>query len=380
MSEIKSKKNSLPEEDIIEKEDLGDEISLEPYDPSKISIDHQNVNLGTIIENLEYEEIRLDPEFQRLGDLWTNPRKSQLIESILLGLPLPSFYFSEEDSGRWEVVDGLQRLSTFKSFIIDKKLTLHGLEFLKQYEEKRYDDLSREDKRKISGFKVNLYLIKKQTPKNVKFLIFKKVNSAGTVLSPQEIRHVLNQGVPAEIIKELAESDEFKKATDNKVPSKRQEDRDFVNRFVAFYLLGYTDKYGGNLDEFMNTGMGQIDKLNEVDLTKLKEDFKNAMILSHKIFFRDAFRKRLHTKDSRKPISKALYDSISVNFAWLSIEDRKKLLFKGEKFKKNLMMLYSDEDGTFLKSISTGTASTTSVKNRFDKIKSIIIKTLNDDK
>ena len=130
----------------------------------------------------------------------------------------------------------------------------------------------------------------------------------------------------------------------------------------------------------MNTGMGQIAKLNEVELTKLKEDFKNAMTLSHKIFFRDAFRKRLHTKDSRKPISKALYDSISVNFAWLSIEDRKKLLFKREQFKKNLMMLYADEDEIFLKSISTGTASTTSVKNRFEKIKSIITKTLNDDK
>ena len=136
MSEINSNKNSLKEEDYIEKEDLGDEISLEPYDPSKISIDHQNVNLGAIIENLEYDEIRLDPDFQRLGDLWSDQKKSQLIESILLGLPLPSFYFSEEDTGRWEVVDGLQRLSTFKSFIIDKTLTLHGLDFLKEYEQK----------------------------------------------------------------------------------------------------------------------------------------------------------------------------------------------------------------------------------------------------
>ncbi len=372
----KSLNNGNPD---VEKEDLGDEISLEPYDPSKISIDHQNVNLGSIIENLQHNEIRLDPEFQRLGDLWSDSKKSQLIESILLGLPLPSFYFSEENSGKWEVVDGLQRLSTFKSFIVDETLTLHGLEFLKEYEEKKYNDLSREDKRKISGFKVNLYLIKKQTPKNVKFLIFKKVNTGGIILTPQEMRHALNQGTPALLIKELAESDEFKKATDNKVPSKRQEDRDFVNRFVAFYLLGYTDKYGGNLDEFMNTGMGEISRLKEKELNSLRENFKDAMTLSHKIFYRDAFRKRLALKDSRKPISKALYDSISVNFAWLSTEERTNLLFKREKFKKNLMLLYADNDETFLKSISTGTASTTSVKNRFEKIKSIIIKTLNND-
>ncbi|MFY8186989.1 MAG: DUF262 domain-containing protein, partial [Flavobacterium sp.] len=171
-------------EAIIEKEDLGDEIITKPYDPNKIRIDHQNINLGSIIENLVHEEIDLNPDFQREADLWSDSKKSQLIESILLGLPLPSFYFSEDDSSnnnqiKWQVVDGLQRLSTLKSFIIDKTLKLQGLEFLKDYEGKKYEDLSREDARKISGFKVNIYIIDKQTPKNVKFLIFKKVNTAG---------------------------------------------------------------------------------------------------------------------------------------------------------------------------------------------------------
>ena len=82
---------------LIEKEDLGDESELKPYDPNKIKINHQNVNLLSLIENLEHDEIDLNPDFQREGDLWSDSKKSQLIESILLGLPIPSFYFSEEE-------------------------------------------------------------------------------------------------------------------------------------------------------------------------------------------------------------------------------------------------------------------------------------------
>jgi hypothetical protein len=370
-----SSNNGTPE---IEKEDLGDEISLEPYDPSKISIDHQNVNLGSIIENLQHNEIRLDPEFQRLGDLWPPSKKSQLIESILLGLPLPSFYFSEEDSGRWEVVDGLQRLSTFKSFIVDETLTLHGLEFLKKYDGKKYVDLSREDKRKISGFKVNLYVINKQTPENVKFLIFKKVNTGGIILTPQEMRHALNQGTPAKLIKELAELIEFKKATDYKVSFKRQEDRDFINRFVAFYLLGYTEKYKGNLDEFLNDGMSSIKFLEEDKKFELKDNFKKSMTLAFKIFGDDAFRKRYNKNDKRKPISKAVYDTLSVNFALLNDTERNELLMKKNFFKTTLIKELNN-DNSFSQSVTTATGNKEKVKYRFEKIKLIIQQTLKND-
>lgn len=380
MSEINSNENitSSNEDILIEKEDLGDEISLEPYDPSKISIDHQNVNLGSIIENLQHNEIRLDPEFQRLGDLWSDSKKSQLIESILLGLPLPSFYFSEEDSGKWEVVDGLQRLSTFKSFIVDERLTLQGLEFLKKYDGKKYADLSREDKRKISGFKVNLYVINKQTPENVKFLIFKKVNTAGIILTPQEMRHALNQGIPAQFMKELAELIEFKKATDNKIPFKRQEDRDFINRFIAFYLLGYTEKYKGNLDEFLNDGMAAIKFLKDDKRFELKENFKKSMTLAFKIFGDDAFRKRFNKNDKRKPISKAIYDTLSVNFALLNDIERNNLFTKKGSFKTTLINELNN-DYAFSQSVTTATGNKEKVKYRFDKIKLIIQNTLKND-
>ena len=88
-----------------------------PFDPNEIDVDISVVNLGSLLEQLEYEEIDLKPEFQRSSDVWSKEKKSRLIESVLLGLPLPSFYFSEDpETGKLTIVDGLQRLCAFKDF------------------------------------------------------------------------------------------------------------------------------------------------------------------------------------------------------------------------------------------------------------------------
>lgn len=355
----------------IEVEDLGQEIITKPYDPEKIKIDHQNVNLGFLLEKLEYNEIDLMPDFQREGDLWDNIKKSQLIESILLGLPLPSFYFSvDAKTDKWQVVDGLQRLSTFQAFWVKKTLKLEGLEFLDSYDGKSFSDLTRADLRKISGFKVNLYVIEKETPKEAKFLIFKRVNTGGLILTPQEMRHALNQGIPADFIKELSQLESFKKATDYRIPSKRQEDRDFVNRFIAFYLLGYEEGYKGELDAFLNDGMAKLEQISIEERNNVKSDFKDAMEISYKIFGNDAFRKRYDLNERRKPISKAVFDSISVNIAWLSKQDKAELLNKKDLIKHELINLFNSDE-RFHRSITTATGQKANVVYRFERIKTL---------
>lgn len=358
-------------ENEIEQEDLGETIISKPYDPDKIRIDHQSVNLGTLIEMLQFNEIDLMPDFQREGDLWNETQKSQLIESVLLGLPLPSFYFSvDKKTNKWMVVDGLQRLSTFKAFCVDKTLKLSGLEFLESYKGKKYDELSRADFRKISGFKINQYVIDKETPQEVKFLIFKRVNTGGLVLTPQEMRHALNQGIPADFIRKLAHNEEFKVATDYKIPSKRQEDRDFINRFVAFYLLGYDENYQGELDKFLNDGMGRLYELPQKKRDKIESDFIRSMKASYSIFGNDAFRKRYNNVDYRKPISKAVYDTMSVNLAWLTESETDILVKRKEEFKTYLIELFNEH--SFNLSISTGTGQKSKVKLRFDEVKKLI--------
>jgi hypothetical protein len=372
----KIKDNQEKPEIEIEEEDLGEGRITNPYDPSEIRIDHQNVNLGTLLEMMEYEEIDLMPDFQREGGLWTDTQKSQLIESILLGLPLPSFYFSvDKKSGKWLVVDGLQRLTTFNQFWFTKSLKLTGLEFLAGYEGKGVDDLSRSEIRKISGFKVNLYVIDKETPEQVKFLIFKRVNTGGLILTPQEIRHALNQGIPADYVKELSQIEEFKRATDYRIPTNRQQDRDFVNRFLAFYLLGYEENYDGELDSFLNDGMAKLGEISANERFETKNVFRRTMEICFNIFGNDAFRKRYNLDDRRKPISKAVYDTVSVNIAWKTKDEKDELVSKKNIFKDGLMKLFN-EDEAFHRSITTGTAQKSNVKRRFDAIKELIDNTL----
>ncbi|MBN2746003.1 MAG: DUF262 domain-containing protein [Bacteroidales bacterium] len=372
--------NTIDFDNSVEKEDLGESKITKPYDPGKIKVNPQNVNLGSIIEMLQYKEIDLMPDFQREGDLWSRQQKSQLIESLLLGLPLPSFYFSEykdddireNKSYKWAVVDGLQRLSTFQEFIVNENsFALEGLEFLHAYENKKYNELSREDKRKISGFKINLYVIEKTTPKEVKFLIFKRVNTGGLILTPQEIRHALNQGIPAKFVKKLAELDEFKKATDYSVKTHRQADRDFVNRFIAFYLLGYEENYYGELDSFLNDAMGLLAEKTNVELNEIEANFKKTMILSYQIFGNDAFRKRYQLGEKRKPISKAVYDTIAVNIALLPEEGKEELLKNKEKFSEGLIEMFNN-DKDFHNAITTATGQKSNVKTRFERVKKLI--------
>jgi hypothetical protein len=360
--------NRIPEdptdEQEVEIEDVGESSISRPYDPEKIRVDHQLVNLGTILEMLE-------------GFLWNARQQSQLIESILLGLPLPSFYFSvDKTTNKWQVVDGLQRLSTLKAFWVNKTLRLQGLEFLESYMDKGFDDLSRADYRKISGFKINQYVIDKETPKEVKFLIFKRVNTGGLILTPQEMRHALNQGEPANLIKELSQYTAFKQATNYRLSDRRQEDRDFVNRFVAFYLLGYEENYEGELDGFLNTGMARIDQLRAQEISDLKRDFELSMETCFEIFGTDCFRKRNHLNDNRKPISKAVFDTISVNIAHLSGEDMDTLIQKGEDFKEGFMNLCNES--VFNSAISTSTGQKQKVRYRFEKIKELIQNIVND--
>ena len=369
----------IPQEaDRVEEEDLGVAKITKPYDPDKIKIDQQNVNLGYILEMLEENEIDLMPEFQRSVNLWTEVQQSQLIESLLLGLPLPSFYFSDdEEIKKWLVVDGLQRLCTLKNFIIDKTLSLKGLEFLDRYEGKFYDDLSKEERRKISGTKINFYVIEKQTPSSVKFLIFKRVNTGGLILTPQEIRHALNQGIPAKFVEELAKSKAFIRATSGSVKEKRMEDRDFANRFIAFYLLGYKTNYEGELDKFLNDGMAELDRITQNERNDVKKAFEKSMTLSFEIFGDDAFRKRYDMEEQRRrPISKSVYDTVSVNIAWLSDENQKQLKNKKEEFRNKLIELFN-EDESFHRSITTATGQKSNVRIRFKKIKDLIIETLN---
>lgn len=379
MQNTEDRDNKTPE---IEVEEQGNTPIAVPFDPNKIKIRRDPFTLGELIDKIEHNEVAFDTSFQRKSDLWNPIQQSRLIESILLRLPLPAFYFDEiiekeEDAFQrrvmWQVIDGLQRCSVIRNFVVDNKLQLTDLEFLTQFNGLRYKDLPRDLARRISQTPLTVYVIEKGTPDDVKFNIFKRINTGGLILTPQEIRHAMNQGVPAQFVAELAEMDSFKVATCGKIENERMSDRDFTTRFVSFYLQDYKN-YTPDLDEFMNKGMRMLKTISEEERCSIKENFDKAMLLAHSIFGDDAFRKRFNTTDNRKPINKALFEVLSVLFAKMTNDQRLALSDSAGLFKNKFIELNNDDK--FLYSISSGTGQKESVQKRFSEMSRIINETI----
>lgn len=366
------------EENQVEEEIVGNEPITIPFDPNLIRIRRDPFTLGELIDKIEYDEVNFETSFQRKSDLWDSTKQSRLIESVLLRLPLPAFYFdeiieNENDINKrrsvWQVIDGLQRCSAFNNFIVKQSLALENLEFLTRFNGAKYDDLPRELQRRINQSPITVYIVEKGTPDEVKFNIFKRINTGGLVLNAQEIRHAMNQGIAADYVASLAEMDSFKRATCNIIKTERMEDRDFVTRYVAFYLQDYAE-YQPDLDSFLTKGMAKIKSVTQEEREEMKENFDKAMHTSMSIFGDDAFRKRQNPTDRRKPINKALFEVLSVYIAKLSEAQSQLLISKKELFKSKFMLL--NNDPKFLYAISSGTGQKESVNRRYIDIKRII--------
>ena len=351
------------------KEDEGVMGTLNAYDPTKIRVEQRSVNLGTLLGMLREGQIIFDTEYQREAGLWKDREKSRLIESILLGLPLPSFFFSEraESDYEWEVIDGLQRLCAFQEFFIDGTLKLSGLEFMPQYEGQSYRNFLPREKWRMDMLNVNLNIVTRQTPDAVKYVLFNRINSAGYVLTQQEMRHALLRGVPAQTVKVLAECDEFTAAT---FPTKftRMSDRELVARYMAFRLMQYEgDK---ELNEFLFDGMRHLKSMPSENLEAEKVLFRQVLKTARIIFLGQAFRKP--SKNSRlNPVSKALFDAVTVRLAALTQEQRETLERKPEEFYKTFEQEYWNSR-TFEQDLTTGTARKATVLRRWATMDKII--------
>ncbi|TDO72834.1 uncharacterized protein DUF262 [Flavobacterium chryseum] len=380
--------DEFDENDDIEIEEGNEDIKIEiPFDPSEINIKIIPRNIGQLVELLEDNQI-LIPKYQRLPNLWSEVKKSRFIESLMLDLPIPLFYFDEGDDKKWYVVDGLQRMSTLEHFIIGKgdvgknknKLVLQNLEFLTDYNGKTWEELPKDIKRRINSNQVTINLIGKGTPDEVKYTIFSRINQGDVPLKAQEIRTALFQGYRVDFLESLISEETdtgkiFRKVTDGSVKSKRQEDLDFISRFISFYLIDY-NKYEPDMDRFITTGT----KLIPVEIEKhkkIKSDFSKSMILSYDIFGRDAFRKRINENDSRKPINKPIFEVLSVSFSKLDEYNAKYLLNNKETFISKFIAFQRDNT-KFWNAITTGTATKDSVINRNREFSNFLNTFLND--
>jgi hypothetical protein len=365
---------------IVEPEDTtsGTDSITHPFNPNEIEIDTPPFTIGYLIDRLEHDEINMNSEFQREGNLWSPVTQSRLIESILLGLPLPAFYF-DTSNPKWDIIDGLQRCCSIENFCVKKELKLSGLEFLKEkngepyLEGKSFDELDRTLQRSIIIRPITVNLIKK-AHKDVRYILFKRLNTGGLKLEDPEIRNAVYQGIPADTIKEMALLDEFKIATGGKIPTKRMEDRDFVSRFIAFYLKDFTE-YQPGLDSFINSTMELVEK---TDRDKLIRDLKSALELAVTVFGNEAFRKRTNQNHKRRPLNKAYFEVVTATFSKLNPEEKSRVIANRTLLRENLITLMNVP--RYSNSLSGGTGTKDSVNIRFSWFKQVLTKSMNGQK
>lgn len=280
---------------------------IRPFDPSKIDITMKPLTLDALLKRIRNQEIEFDSSFQRKAGLWNAKQKSQLIESIFLRIPLPAFYFDASDEDKWMVIDGLQRVTALRQFIVEESLTLQDLEFFPELNGSDYKQLPRAFQRRIDETVINVYLVNPSTPDNVKYNIFKRINTGGLALEPQEIRNALYQGNATKFLKVCAEMPCFVTATGGSVKSERMLDREFVLRFVSFCYLDL-NKYTGNIDEFLNLGMKYLNKISKEKEDIIKTEFENVMVHMHQLMGKHAFRK-ICFDGRRRPVNKVIFES-----------------------------------------------------------------------
>ena len=358
--------------EIIEFEELSSEDK--PYDADSIRIDSKSFSLRQILELVYDGDLDLMPEFQR-NRVWDKKRKSRLIESILLRIPLPVFYFSEDEEGRYTVVDGLQRLSTICDFM-QNKLKLENLEYLDENcRGKTYNQEANkiEDKffRRFNAYQIAVNIISSDSPARVKYDIFKRLNTGGMPLNLQEIRNSFACQKLRDLLKKMVSLESFKKATGN-LADIRMQAQEFALRYVLFFNMqrtnGNVDSYSGIMDDELDNCVEKINAIKNFDFDYYLQNFDCAMKNAFYLFGRHSFRKvRANTinQSNRLIVNKLLFESWSVVLSQYDVG------FILENFDENsfiqILGKELDADAEYYKYVSYGTNGKMNVLYAFQK-------------
>lgn len=355
----------------IEVEDLSSGQKLtEPFDSTLIRLTTQPMTIDSLLRRIKEETLELSPESRQQAGIWTDEAQSRLIESLLIRLPLPAFYIDATDEDHWLVIDGLQRLTALKRFVIENSLSLCGLEFLSRFDHYTYKELPAKFKRRIRETQIMVSKIEPGTPFHLKFNIFKRLNTGGLPLSAQEIRHVLYQGQATAFLTRLAQSEAFLEATAHAISDTRMAAQELVLRFYAFTLTPASIYKAQDFNGFLNDAMAHLNQIDTVPLTELEEQFRRTMQAAEQLFGHDAFRKRYDKQHRSYPINKALFEAWSVNLNQLSDEQLQTLKARKEALTNKFIELMNQCN--FNHAISQGTAEANNVRIRFEGIKGII--------
>lgn len=374
----------LEKKDIFVVRDAGEDYTCENgeeenFIPADVNISQKPMNIYNLMERLENKEIDLTPDFQRNGNLWSLEQQSRLIESLMLKIPIPTFYFNAADEDKWMVIDGLQRLSAFQNFLVGNENEngerilecFVGMQYMRDFNGITFAELPRQYMRRIKETPIVAYTVERGTPDGIVYNIFQRINTGGLELKAQEIRQALYVGKATALIQKLAESKEFLAATQYAIPTERMADREYVNRFIAFTELDYASEYRGNIDDFLRKALKKLNHYEDKEILRVETSFFRVMTYSRAILGRYAFRK-YNENWRRGPINKALFESWCLIFSQMPDRELEILKEKRDLLLKNFQKELGSPD--YINALKAGDQY--SVARRIEMTRRVVRETL----
>ncbi len=319
-----------------ENDDEKENEKHKPYNVNLIRVDTKQFSVESIFSKIEKGNINLSPDFQR-HNVWTAKQKSRFIESLLLNIPVPVFYLAQNADAKYDVVDGLQRLTTIHQFM-NNKFKLRDLQYLGKSCEGKYfssdksitgNRIQRAEKdcleykyiNRIEDIQIMAHVIDSQTPPKAKYDIFNRVNTGGTKLNSQEIRNCFASTRSRKLLNSICQSREFLDATDRSVSSKRMDDHELILRFIGFYMFKHMNKgveYKGDMKNYLNSVISNIDLLDDGKVGLIDEVARKALKSSFSIFGKYAFRRYDKEEDlygRKKILNRSLFTGFTLAFS-----------------------------------------------------------------
>lgn len=358
----------------IEGLDVNPSEGWEDYPLDAVFVRNETRTVGEVVKRIRLKRYQLDPDFQR-DFVWDAKTQSRLIESCLMRIPLPVFYVAETKNGVIAVVDGLQRMTTFHHYLDDEfalQLDVPDESTPHPLNKKKFSDLPIHLQERIEDTQLTLYILDAAAPERAKLDIFERVNN-GVPLTRQQMRNCLYNGQATQWLKKVAASEYFLATTGGSLNAKSMRDREAINRFCAFYLLGEI-AYRGDMDKFLALALEKMQQP-ETDLEHLQQCFINSMQINSGLFSDHAFRKSLvhyieeESTQKRSILNIALFDVCSVLFADINLELAKEYM---HEIRTVIVELLGNPE--FINAITYSTNSTRQVQMRFRMTKAALSK------
>lgn len=338
-----------------------DEDSKIPYEipkeVRKITTQAYDKSVADIVRMIDDKDIRLDPDYQR-NYVWDNKKASMLIESIILNVPIPVIYVSQEEDDSWSVIDGLQRLSSLKRFF-DGKFKLSGLEILSDLNKSDISTLNPKALRMLKNGLLRVIMITHDSNEEIKYDVFMRLNTGAVHLTEQELRNCLYRGSLNKFLKEVVQNQKWLALMGLKEPHKRMADREMVLRYLAIWknwdsANGVLNGYKGRMKSFLNAFMNEHKEIKGQESNEWKRQFEETVDKVYQVYGEYAFKRQGLDGMREKTINRAIIDVIMLSASQHSMDE---LMANKERIAQRFLEMINN-DVEFRNSIKIGTSDT----------------------